>query len=169
MTRTVPASALGSEFDGFLYEPICEDRNGMRLSVLSALARLGVDPWQEAAKIARLPADTATQRLTSLLSALPDKPSDHFDSRAVAARLIPLLPRQAGPGTSAHAISPGSGTMSRFQAFKHLFLVNAIFLIFMLAAQYIAANHHAPVQIDKAYAPVSSAVVPPVQPPRSDP
>jgi hypothetical protein len=33
----------------------------MPLSVLSALARLDVDPWQEAAKLARLLEETATQ------------------------------------------------------------------------------------------------------------
>ena len=52
MTATASVSRLGSEFDDFLYAPIGEDRNGMLLSVLSALARLDIDPWQEAAKLA---------------------------------------------------------------------------------------------------------------------
>jgi hypothetical protein len=43
-------SPLGSEFDDFLYASIGEDSNGVLLSVLSALARLDVDPWEEAAK-----------------------------------------------------------------------------------------------------------------------
>jgi heme oxygenase len=33
----------------------------MIVSVLSALARLDVDPWLEAAKLAQLPGETATQ------------------------------------------------------------------------------------------------------------
>jgi hypothetical protein len=41
---------LGPEFENFLFAPIGEDSNGMVLSVLSALARLDIDPWQEAAK-----------------------------------------------------------------------------------------------------------------------
>ena len=53
---------LGTEFDDFLFAPIVEDRNDMPLSVLSALARLDIDPWQEADKLARLPGETATQR-----------------------------------------------------------------------------------------------------------
>jgi hypothetical protein len=37
-----------AEFDNFLYASIGADRNGMPLSVLSALARLDLDPWEEA-------------------------------------------------------------------------------------------------------------------------
>jgi len=38
MTRAVSVSLLGSEFDDFLYAPVGEDGNEMRLSVLSAIA-----------------------------------------------------------------------------------------------------------------------------------
>ena len=68
MTRSASVSRLKSEFDDFLFAPIGEERNGMLLSVLSALARLDVDPWQEAADLARLPRDSATQRLTALIA-----------------------------------------------------------------------------------------------------
>ena len=68
MTHSASVSHLGSEFDDFLFAPIGEDRNGMLLSVLSALARLDVDPWQEAAQLAGLPGETATQRLASLIA-----------------------------------------------------------------------------------------------------
>ena len=50
-------SSLASEFDNFLLAPIGDDNNGMQLSVLSALARLNVDPWEQAATLALLPAD----------------------------------------------------------------------------------------------------------------
>ncbi len=43
---------LGSEFDNFLFAPIGVDKNGMVLSVVSALARLDVDPWEEAEELA---------------------------------------------------------------------------------------------------------------------
>jgi hypothetical protein len=52
MTRTVSIPGPGSDFDAFLFAPVGEERNGMLLSVLSALARLDVDPWQEAARLA---------------------------------------------------------------------------------------------------------------------
>jgi hypothetical protein len=48
-----PALALliGPEFDA-ICAPMGADRNGTGLSVLSALARLNVDPWQEATSLA---------------------------------------------------------------------------------------------------------------------
>ena len=42
MTHAALAPLIGAEFDKFLYAPIREDRNGTPLSVLSALARLGM-------------------------------------------------------------------------------------------------------------------------------
>jgi hypothetical protein len=69
-----PVSRLSSEFDDFLYAPIGEDTNGMLLSVLSALARADLDPWQEAARLAGLPEKYATARLAELIAALPAGP-----------------------------------------------------------------------------------------------
>src|SRR5476649_443382 len=80
----------GSEFDAFLFAPVGDDGNGMLLSVLSALARLDVDPWQEAANLARLPGSTAIERLTSLIAALPGRPASQPDPGTIAARLIAL-------------------------------------------------------------------------------
>jgi hypothetical protein len=55
VTRSALALLIGPEFDEFLCAPIGADRNGTGLSVLSALARLNVDPWQEATSLARMP------------------------------------------------------------------------------------------------------------------
>jgi hypothetical protein len=87
-----------SSFDPFLFAAVGEERNGMLLSVVSALARLDLDPWFEAASLSRLPAAAATERLTSLLSSLP---SSQLKAPAPATimRLVELLPqadRQAG-------------------------------------------------------------------------
>ena len=71
MTSAVSVFGHKSEFDSFLFAPVGEEKNGMLLSVLSALARLDVDPWQEAATLTKMPAQDATLRLTSLLSSLP--------------------------------------------------------------------------------------------------
>src|SRR5476649_2153713 len=97
MTRSASTSPSRSEFDDFLFAPIGDERNGMLLSVISALARLDLDPWLEAASLARMPKETATERMTSLISALPDRTSAHPDPEAIAARLVALLPR---PGAS---------------------------------------------------------------------
>jgi hypothetical protein len=80
------------EFDDFLYAPVGADASGMTLSVLSALSRLDLDPWEEAAELSELPADTAAQRLTSLIARLPGGRWTSADVGAIAARLIELLP-----------------------------------------------------------------------------
>ena len=87
MTSAVSMFGHKSEFDLFLFAPVGEERNGMLLSMISALARLDVDPWQEAATLTKMPAQDATLRLTSLLSSLPSEAatllraqhSDSFD------------------------------------------------------------------------------------------
>ena len=92
MTPAASVSFFRPEFNNFLYALIGADRNEMPLSVLSALARLDIDPWEEAAELAELPKDTATQRLAALIARLPDPRWVRADSRAIADRLIELLP-----------------------------------------------------------------------------
>src|SRR5271165_4879454 len=82
-----------SDFDPFLFAPVGEERNGMLLSVLSALARLDVDPWQEAATLTKMPAQDAALRLTSLLSSLPSDAVTLLAPSTVL-RLIALLPQE---------------------------------------------------------------------------
>ena len=61
---------VGCEFDNFLRASVGDDANGMALMVLSALARMDVDPWEEAAKLMQLPKDGAIKQLACLLGAL---------------------------------------------------------------------------------------------------
>jgi hypothetical protein len=77
-------SLPGAEFNDFLFAPIGEDSNGMLVSVLSGLARLDVDSWQEAEKLAQLPGEIATQRLASLIGSYPDPPHDRHALNCVA-------------------------------------------------------------------------------------
>lgn len=65
----------------------------MLLSVLSALARLNLDPWKEAAELSELPSGPATQRLATLIVRLPGGRWTQADSMGIAHRLIELLPR----------------------------------------------------------------------------
>jgi hypothetical protein len=79
-------------FDPFLYAALGEERNGMSLSVVSALARLDLDPWSEAASLSKLPAAGATERLSLLLSSLP-RSQLMVPAPATIAQLIGLLPK----------------------------------------------------------------------------
>jgi hypothetical protein len=95
VTPAASISFFRPEFDDFLYAPIGADGNEMPLSVLSALARLDLDPWMVAAELSELPKDTATQRLSTLIARLPAGRWAQADSGAIADRLIELLPRSS--------------------------------------------------------------------------
>ena len=84
--------ALHPEFDAFLFAGIGEEQNGMTLTVVSALARRGVDPWAEAARLAALPKIIAGQVLAPLLARLPVDGISIADTQAMANRLVKLLP-----------------------------------------------------------------------------
>ena len=63
MTPATSVSFFRSEFDDFLYAAIGVDSNESPLSVLSAFARLNLDPWHEAAALAALPRGLAAARV----------------------------------------------------------------------------------------------------------
>jgi len=87
-----PTSALGSEYDNFLFAPIGVESGGMLLSVVSLLGRMDLDPWEEAATLAGLSVNAAVKKLAMFLRALPN-PVPQLDPDGAAARLIALLPR----------------------------------------------------------------------------
>ena len=95
MMAAITNARPGSEFDEFLYASIGDDRNGMPLTVLSALARSDVDPWEEAFKLAQLPKQSAVSQLAFLLGALPFAPLVCPDPAGISVPLIALLPRHA--------------------------------------------------------------------------
>ena len=94
MTHAALSPLIEPEFDEFLGASIGEDRNGTGLSVLSALARLDVDPWKEATSLARMPREAAAVRLTALIEALPNAPASAISSGMSAADLVALLPKR---------------------------------------------------------------------------
>jgi len=58
-------------FNAFLFAAIGDDKNGMVLTVASALARLGLDPWNEAGRLASLPKIGAAEALARMIAKLP--------------------------------------------------------------------------------------------------
>jgi hypothetical protein len=96
MTTSASVSYLTPQFDDFLFARIDEDSEATPLSVLSVLARLGADPWEEAAKLAQLPRVSAAERLVAFIAATPGAPSAYLNAKTVCDRLINLLPSPAG-------------------------------------------------------------------------
>lgn len=93
------------EFERFLYAPVGEDRNGYVVTVLSTLARLGLDPWQETAELAMLGREAARARLGMLLGRFRDVPALEGDHGRVARDLSQLLPEARATGSLKRAAS----------------------------------------------------------------
>ena len=77
--------------------------------MVSALARLNLDPWREASELANLPRESAIYRLAALIATLPGNPTAHLDANKNSSRLISLLPEMKWP----HVVSP-----QRYNTFK---------------------------------------------------
>ena len=86
-------SLLNANLDPFLFASIGKEESGMSLSVASALARLGSDPWIEAERLAGMPQAMAADALAAMLARMPKAGWKPSESRAIAARLVQLLPR----------------------------------------------------------------------------
>jgi hypothetical protein len=153
VTAAASVTFFRPEFDDFLYAAIGADRNEMPLTVLSALSRLDVDPWAEAAELSELPKDTAAQRLASLIARLPGGRWAQ-DAKAIADRLIELLPRRSCSRLQA------SEKSSRLQGMTNSPFV-LVCVAVALAALIIAATFERSRRSDNADGPASSTTYPP--------
>lgn len=91
-----PEYSLGhSAYNDFLFGSLGQDAAGTEVTVLSALSRLGIDPWQEAARLASLPRDAAAEALAATIQRLPDRTGQDAELLKISARLVALLPEGA--------------------------------------------------------------------------
>jgi hypothetical protein len=94
-----------SEFNGFLYSFVGEEKNGNQVTVLSALTRLGLDPWGEAARLSKLSKEAAISALAAEIANLPEGDWKASESRSIAKRLVARLP--------AHVLSSAESSQGR--------------------------------------------------------
>jgi hypothetical protein len=87
-----------ADFERFMYTDVAIEQNGMPLSVLSALSRRGIDPWQEAERLSQLPRSEAADGLARTLAGLPTFRSSLADTSTIASRLVALLPSPKSTG-----------------------------------------------------------------------
>lgn len=149
MTPSRATPSLGLQFNAFLFASIDEGASEARLSVVSALARLDLDPWQQAAELTELPRETAAQRLADLLSNLPGDDFAHSDSQTISQRLIALLPRTGGPVSGA---SPQGGSGTPVQIDLAMIMTLFVLMSVVAMANLGRTDHPAP----------ASATAPPV-------
>ncbi len=134
-------SLLKSEFNEFLFAPIGAEGNDTDITVLSALARLGVDPWQEAARLAQLSRELAKERLAAIISGLPNGRWMPSDVGAIAARLTDLLPAKRiailPAGETSLRKRPASSTLMMLAVIAAL---GGSILVTMIARNYPPAS-----------------------------
>jgi hypothetical protein len=158
-------SPLGSEFDKFLFAPIGEDRNGLQLSVVSLLARMNLDPWQEAGTLAGLSTEAAATRLASSLDTLTDPNLRLTNPRPLVLRLLALLPKR---GAVPVAPVPAIDTAARHDPRSRLTAIIVIAsVIFLFGTQLI--HRSAPPQPGVVVAPAPLKTPVPAVPSSSAP
>ena len=81
------------DLDRFLFATVGDEIDGVPLNVISALTRLGLDPWQEAGRLSSLSNREAIEQLARLIAELPGLFRPRGEAREIADRLIQLLPR----------------------------------------------------------------------------
>lgn len=87
-------SLLHSELNDFLHAQMGEEEeSGAPLSVLSALTRLGADPWAEGARLSDLPRDVAARALVPMIAMFPKEKRGSSEVLGLAERLAGLLPQ----------------------------------------------------------------------------
>lgn len=82
----------GNGLHPFLHEVIGRDSQGADVTMLSALARQGVDPWSEGAELSRMGHEAALKRIDSRLRLVSDVETVTHDRAAVTNRMAGLLP-----------------------------------------------------------------------------
>lgn len=164
MTPVAAMSGLGPEFDDFLFAVIGDDRNGMPLSVVSVLARVNLDPWQEAATLAAMPGELAARRLAPLLATLSERTLQQTSAAITAVRLIALLPQRTNPNIRPVARESGAAAAAPPRALLRPILI-AIFLILSLGIQFLVARRNPAAVSSSAISAPATRPVPPQNPP----
>jgi hypothetical protein len=155
-----PVAFLGTDFNNFLFASIGIDRTGGQLSVVSALGRLDMDPWEAAEKLSRLPGESATQELITWMSRFPELVSGFEDRTTTAKRLVALLPRRVLGQTRIARTGVVDNNASTPRTIAALFL---IMLGLMLAGQIIL-NVRSPVPQPLSRVDSPAAVSVPIAP-----
>jgi hypothetical protein len=133
MAHTDVFALRNSGFESFLFAEVGTERNGSSLTVLSVLARLGQDPWSEAARWTNLPRAAAIEGLASDIAQMPLLPNAVADARGIAERLVRLLPVQVRPTRSAvagggDAVAAGTPRIALYCAVAFGMVLNLILM-----------------------------------------
>ena len=151
------ASTLGrSNMNDFLFAAIGIQANGMPLSVVSAMARQGIDPWHEAERLAMLPRSDAIALVTDLIAMMPQSTWPKADAKAIAARLVDLLP----PRSDDAFRSENEAALRRSGVMAPIWPVFGLTILFVAAFVAAAAELAPPAPGPSAAKPIATQLPP---------
>src|SRR4051794_29019365 len=139
MTLRRPFRPLRPDLDRFLFAVVGDEVNGIPLTVVSALTRLGLDPWEEAGRLSSLSYREAVEQLARLIAEVPGSFRTFGEAREIAGNLVNFLPKHAKPIRKVSPISvPQLQIKRRFR--RPAPLRSSIFwaICFVLAAAILA-------------------------------
>jgi hypothetical protein len=84
---------LRPDLDNFLFATVGAEQDGVPLSMVSALTRLGLDPWDEAGRLSSLSKREAIEQLARLIAELPGIRRPLAEAREIAGELVGQLPK----------------------------------------------------------------------------
>jgi len=136
---------LRKDFDEFLFAPVGQDFDGTPLTLATGLARLGFDPWEEAAELAKMAQEPAMQRLASRLEAMPNRSASVEDTVNATVRLFALLHRSVPQKSPLRVPLPTPARESKPVNVAVYWLAG---LVFMLIAQWALSTRDTPPAMD---------------------
>ncbi len=155
MTGNDPFALQQSALNDFLFAEIGTEPNGMPLSLLSAFARGGKDPWQEAQRLAELPGHLAVSGLAGLIAASGAQRGP--EATTMAQNLVKLLP---GP----HQVPAVSASEPSWSKWQRLLRSAMVLVAFMLTAAILAGGDLRHPAAGPAPASVQSPIAPAAPP-----
>jgi hypothetical protein len=124
------------DLNNFLFAAVGEERNGIPLSMMSALAQLELDPWEEAGRLSALAKQEAIERLTGLILRLPGFRRPSSEAQQIAAELVDALPKHSDDGGPAkNPRRPAPRNIASGKAFWLLCLAVAAIAFFLMLTQ----------------------------------
>lgn len=162
--QALPA-VLPPDLNLFLFAGVGVERNGMTLTVLSALARLDLDPWDEAGRLSRLSRAQAADKFAGRLAMLPAMPGWPQETTAettaetaagTAARLVALLPQNGRLRPAPEEPATETLRALRRRAALRALLVVAVMLALAAIGHWAAADIGAAAPQDSLEVPTNA-------------
>ncbi len=136
MTLPRAYAPMFPEFDAFLFASVGEELDGLPLSVLSALTRLGLDPRDEAARLAHLTREAAADQLARMIARLYDQRWSASEAWRIASGLVERLPIAGGAAKTDRAAQSTRPTIG-FRSLLIYLAMGLALLVSLIASGYL--------------------------------